>query len=77
MEHKPEECEIVCVEQDEKAEQLTNFVHPKSAVYILGAEDSGIPREYLKGNRKVQFNTPQSLNVAVAGSIIMYDRIFN
>ena len=53
---------------------LKDLVHPKHAIYLLGAEDQGIPEELMKGHQKVHIDTPHSLNVAVAGSIIMYDR---
>ena len=75
IKHTPKEADIVCIEQVDGAEKLPNFVHPEQAVYVLGAEDYGIPIELMKGHRKVEFDTPICLNVAVAGSIIMYDRI--
>ena len=75
--HQPKDCEVVCVELDEKSHSLVNYVHPERAVYVLGAEDYGIPVEYLKGNQVVQIPTEKrwSMNVSVAGSIILYDRV--
>lgn len=67
---------LVCVETGEDVRPLDNFIHPERAVYLLGAEDNGIPVEILKGNQVVQIPTYRGycVNVAVAGSIIMYDR---
>lgn len=74
MAHLPKDADLVFVEQTEDSHDLKDFVHPKQAVYILGAEDRGIPPELMRGHRKVEIDTPMCLNVAVAGSIIMFDR---
>jgi len=75
--NRPHGCEIVGVEMGGKP--LAEFVHPERAVYLLGAEDHGLPPDVLKlCNRRVALesvNTP-SFNVAVAGSIVAYDRVF-
>lgn len=72
--HIPREAELVFVEQTETSKPLKDFIHPKMAIYILGAEDHGIPENLMIGSRRVQIDTPMCLNVAVAGSIILYDR---
>ena len=57
--------------------KLSNFVHPTRCVYLLGAEDYGIPREYLSRCRyhlSIETMGIASLNVSTAGSIVMYDR---
>jgi len=72
--HIPRDAELVFIEQTEDAKNLADFTHPKRAIYILGAEDYGIPEELMRGHRKVEIESPMCLNVAVAGSIIMYDR---
>lgn len=73
--YMPYNCQIICIELDDKAKDLKTFKHPERAVYVLGAEDSGIPKKYLKGNQVVQINDCKfCLNVAVAGSIVLYDR---
>lgn len=74
MNHIPKDAELVFVEQTEKSVELRNFCHPKQAIYILGAEDRGVPTELMRGHRAVEIDTPMCLNVAVAGSIIMFDR---
>jgi tRNA (guanosine-2'-O-)-methyltransferase len=72
--HVPKNCEVVIVEQTEISHNLQTFSHPQSAIYVLGAEDEGFPLELMHGLQKVMIETPRSLNVAVAGSIVMYDR---
>jgi len=75
IKHTPKDCEIVCIEQTASSIILQEFNHPKQAIYVLGAEDYGIPEELMVGHRKVEITSPMCLNVAVAGSIVMYDRI--
>jgi tRNA(Leu) C34 or U34 (ribose-2'-O)-methylase TrmL len=66
---------IICVELDDKAISLRDFIHPQQATYVLGAEDHGIPEKYL-GDTIVKVNGGEyCLNVAVAGSIVIYDRV--
>jgi tRNA(Leu) C34 or U34 (ribose-2'-O)-methylase TrmL len=59
-------------------EPLETFEHPKRAVYILGSEDHGIPGTVLRAcHRTVALPSVRysSFNVAVSGSIVMYDRV--
>lgn len=58
---------------------LGEFLHPMCAVYLLGAEDCGLSYEAVKAcNAVVTLDHVRqaSYNVAVAGSIVMYDRVF-
>jgi tRNA G18 (ribose-2'-O)-methylase SpoU len=74
--HLPNSCMLIGLEQSNISKALSTFEHPKQACYILGAEDKGLPEElipYCTGGI-VHIDTPLSLNVAVAGSIVMYDR---
>lgn len=52
--------------------------HPESGVYLLGAEDHGLPQHVMDKCHRIisleAMRTP-SFNVAVAGSIVMYDRM--
>jgi tRNA G18 (ribose-2'-O)-methylase SpoU len=44
----------------------------------LGAEDSGLSKKAIeKCHFLVKFKSPKSLNVSVAGSIVLYDRGIN
>lgn len=63
------------IEIGRSAIDLRLFSHPRSAVYILGAEDHGLTNESVTlCHQLVVIPTRYCLNVAVAGSIIMYDR---
>ncbi|MGJ8745881.1 RNA methyltransferase [Polaribacter sp.] len=71
----PKGAMLVGVELDEKAVQLETFTHPRRCVYLLGAEDHGLSNTAIeKSHYLVKFKSELSLNVSVAGSIIMYDR---
>ncbi|QIS07901.1 hypothetical protein F5X71_34860 [Nocardia brasiliensis] len=75
--HLPHSCPLVAVELDSRAESLTAFAHPARAMYLLGAEDHGLPASVLdRCHRIVTVPTPApwSLNVAVAGTLVMHDR---
>lgn len=72
----PKSSILICVEQTEGAKNLKDFIHPERAIYLLGAEDYGLPEKITKGYHKIFIDTPMCLNVAVAGSIVMYDRYF-
>lgn len=74
----PFSCPLIAVELDDCAKSLPEFWHPPRAVYLLGAEDNGIPRSVLdRCHYVVQIPTVRdwSMNVAAAGSIVMYDRM--
>ena len=71
----PHDCPLVGVEQAEKAKTLPTFTHPERAVYILGAEDQGLPKKVLERcHRLVEIPSERCLNVATAGAIVLYDR---
>lgn len=75
-ENLPYLAQLVCIEINQKSRSLKTFKHPHQAVYLLGAEDYGIPEKILNESIVVQIDSPQSycLNVSTSGSIIMYDR---
>ena len=76
--HLPKGTMLVGVEKSEKAEPLETFKHPKRCVYLLGAEDHGLSKKAIeKSHFLVKFKSVLSLNVAVAGSIVLYDRGIN
>ena len=73
--HLPKGARIVGVEITDNATPLEDFHHPKRCVYLLGAEDHGLSKLAIeKSHFLVKFSSIQSLNVAVAGSIVLYDR---
>ena len=72
----PKHSRLTGIELDAKAKPIQRFVHPEQAVYLLGAEDYGLPQSILGGcHAIVQLPGDLCLNVAVAGSIVMFDRI--
>ena len=75
--HTPRDCFDVGVELDARSVPLPGFTHPERAVYLLGAEDSGLPKRVLQHcHRIVQIpGSTRCLNVATAGSIVLYDRV--
>lgn len=76
----PDNAEYVVIEMHDDACDLRTFVHPERAVYVLGSEYTGVPAEYLSLGRRthivqVPARERVSLNVAIAGSIVMADRV--
>lgn len=72
----PYDCRLIGIELDDNATFLHEFEHPKRAIYLLGAEDTGLPdfvREKCHFLVKLPGNT--SLNVGVTGGIVMHDRV--
>jgi tRNA G18 (ribose-2'-O)-methylase SpoU len=57
---------------------IIGWSHPRQAVYLLGAEDNGLTPEAMRRCHAL-ISLPavrtQSFNVAVAGSLVMYDRL--
>jgi len=75
LEHIPYDCMVVGVEICERAIDLKIVSHPERAVYVLGPEDGSLPPSLIeKCHCVAKINTRICLNVAVAGSIILYDR---
>ena len=71
----PKGAMLVGVEMKKGAVDLETFKHPRRCVYLLGAEDHGLSNKACeKSHHLVRFKSVKSLNVAVAGSIVMYDR---
>ncbi|MBV7337656.1 RNA methyltransferase [Chloroflexi bacterium TSY] len=57
---------------------LPFFDHPEQGIYLLGAEDSGLPKHVLSCCHQI-VSIPairaDSYNVAQAGTLVMYDRM--
>jgi tRNA G18 (ribose-2'-O)-methylase SpoU len=69
------DCRLVGIELDDRAKELRDFVHPERAIYLLGAEDSGLPPKVMdKCSQLVKLKGKYSMNVACAGSIVLYHR---
>ena len=77
--HLPHGCPLVGVELADGAVPLPEFTHPPRALYLLGAEDYGLPVSVLRRCHhvvQIPAEQPYSLNVSVAGSIVIADRYF-
>jgi tRNA (guanosine-2'-O-)-methyltransferase len=71
----PYDCPLIGVELDPRARMLADFTHPERACYLLGAEDHGLTAEALnRCHHIIQLPGKLCLNVATAGSIVLYDR---
>ena len=72
----PYNCRLVGVEPDERSIPIKNYTHPERCIYLLGAEDHGLTNEALdKCHELIILPGDICLNVSVAGSIVLYDRI--
>jgi tRNA G18 (ribose-2'-O)-methylase SpoU len=68
---------LVAVELDDRAVNLFDAEYPERPCFLLGAELGGIPPEILEESELIvqipQWGLVPSLNLAVAGSIVVYD----
>ncbi len=72
----PQGCALVGIELLDDATELPSFRHPLSAAYVLGPERSGLSPELLAQCRHVvKIPTRFALNLAVAGALVLYDRM--
>jgi tRNA G18 (ribose-2'-O)-methylase SpoU len=74
--HAPYSCPIIGVEMG--GTRLHECWHPASCIYLLGAEDHGLPEDILAECQDVigiESVRTESYNVAVAGAIVMYARL--
>jgi len=71
------EWNLVAVELDSRAVNLFDAEYPPRPCFLLGAELGGVPEDLLQAARLVvqipQWGLVPSLNLAVAGSIVLYD----
>ena len=73
--HVPYDCPVIAVELADNSVALEDFKHPERCIYLLGAEDNGLPESILNRCRNtVQLIGDYCMNVATAGSIVMYSR---
>ena len=72
----PYDCRLIGIELTDDAVDLHQFEHPQRGIYLLGAEDLGLPDEVLeKCHFMIKLQGNSSLNVAVTGSIVCHDRV--
>lgn len=72
----PRECVLVGIERTAEAAVLPSFRHPLNAAYVLGPERAGLsPALLARCRHVVQIPTRFSLNLSVAGALVLYDRL--
>ena len=72
----PGNCELVGIELTDDAVDLPAFHHPNCAAYVLGPEKGSLSPAILECcDHVVKIPTAFCVNVAVAGAIVMYDRM--
>ncbi|MGE0766538.1 MAG: RNA methyltransferase [Hyphomicrobiaceae bacterium] len=72
----PRGCVLVGIELVDEATELPRFHHPARAAYVLGPEKGSLSPEMLaRCDTIVKIPTRFCVNVAVAGAIVMYDRL--
>jgi tRNA G18 (ribose-2'-O)-methylase SpoU len=69
-------CRLVGVEITDDAVELPRFRHPMRAAYVFGAERLSLSPKVLKACAfVVRIPTRFSINVGMAGAIVLYDRL--
>jgi len=69
------DCPLIGVELDPNAVPLAAYRHPQRACYLLGSEDNGLSKAALEAcHSLVVLPGRFSMNVACAGSTVLYDR---
>lgn len=72
----PKGSALVGVEFLDEAVALPSFQHPRAAVYVLGAERGSLsPKLLARTAHIVRIPTSLCINLAVAGAVVMYDRM--
>jgi len=72
----PQGCKLVGVELLDTATDLPSFRHPLKAAYVLGPEQGSLSDKLLERcDYVVRIPTKFCVNVAMAGAIVMYDRV--
>ena len=72
----PDKCQLVGVELLDEAIDLPSFRHPSQAAYVLGPERSSLSPELVERcDFIIKIPTRFCINVAVAGAVVMYDRM--
>ena len=73
---RPHDALLVGIELCPEARPIQSYIHPERAVYLLGAEDNGLSKVALqKCQHIIQLPGEFCHNVAVAGAMVMFDRI--
>ncbi|MEM6411437.1 MAG: RNA methyltransferase [Pseudomonadota bacterium] len=74
--HFPKGVQLVGIELSEDAVELPEFRHPRMAAYVLGPERGDLSKAMVERcDHVVKIPTKFCINVALAGALVMYDRI--
>ncbi len=74
----PQGCSLVGVEITDDAIELPSFHHPKAAAYVLGPERGALDPDLVdRCDHVVKIPTRFSINVGLAGALVMYDRMLS
>ena len=74
----PKGCAVVGVELLDEAVELPSFRHPSRVAYVLGPERGTLSDQLLERcDHVVRIPTRFCVNVAMAGAIVMYDRMIS
>lgn len=74
----PRGCALIGVELSDDAVELPSFHHPGAAAYVFGPERGELsPEMQARCQQLVKIPTKFSLNVGIAGAIVMYDRLIS
>ena len=72
----PKGCALVGIELTDDATDLPSFRHPAQAAYVLGPERASLSPDLLERcDYVIKIPTQFCVNVAIAGAIVMYDRV--
>lgn len=72
----PRGCQLVGVELVPGAADLPSFRHPLQAAYVFGPERGSLsPAMLARCDHVVRIPTKFCINLAVAGAVVMYDRM--
>lgn len=70
----PVNAQLVCVELTPGARDIRTYQHPARAVYLLGPEDGTLPDGIMRAHDTVILPGAYPLNVAMAATVVLYDR---
>lgn len=74
----PRGCRLVGCELVDEAVDLPSFCHPLNAAYVFGPERSSLsPAMLARCHHVVRIPTRFCINLAVAGAVVMYDRVLS
>lgn len=72
----PEACKLVGIELVDDAIDLPSFRHPPRCAYLFGPERGVLaPALLARCDHVVRIPTAFCINVAIAGAVVMYDRL--